>query len=253
MRQGDEIVAVDGESTAGSTAFQVATLIRAPPSAPDARAPGLAAVAALQSGASAKAESQGAGGAAEVRAGEAAEVRVVQHAEVRVVHAEGAEEVLSVPRGRNAAVANPVAGVALRGGSGYVRLRTFNARAVPELQVRSLPPSPAALSPSLLAPCGPCSAPHTLSLFPTTCTAPHTLSHRPFQPSAPCAGLQRCLSAVHACRQPCGTWRSGARSRLCWIFPTTVEAWSRRLWRLPGCSCPAARPWCRPRTSAPRL
>lgn len=54
---------------------------------------------------------------------------------VEVIHENGKPETLRIPRGKNAAVANPVANAALRGDAGYVKLRTFNARAVPELKV----------------------------------------------------------------------------------------------------------------------
>lgn len=133
MRQGDEVVAVDGSSVADLNPFEVATLIATAPqpraaTPPDSTAAITAAAVEFSTGAEARAP----GAAAPRDAAQPAE----DVATVRVVHDDGAAEDVLVARGRAAPARNPVSAKMARGGRGFVQLRTFNNRAVPEIRVR---------------------------------------------------------------------------------------------------------------------
>lgn len=153
MRQGDEVVAVDGRSVADLNPFEVAMLIASAPKPPPEQpaappaaaadalsasvAAGFATTPALQAPGSGGAVPQGAAakaGAGPGRAASAAE------AAVRVVRDSGSEEEVYVARGKVAQAANPVSARMARGGRGIVHLQTFNNRAVPAVKVRPLSP-----------------------------------------------------------------------------------------------------------------
>lgn len=154
MRQGDEILSIDGKSADSLTPFQVSTLLRTPPPTPAPEPsdrptePSLSTSANTNSTSSDSNIKDNSTGGSSISwstlasyvtpAGSksGSEASSVPPALVEVVHENGELETLRISRGKNAAVANPVGSVSLRGDTGYVKLRTFNARAVPELKVR---------------------------------------------------------------------------------------------------------------------
>lgn len=182
IRQGDEVVAVDGRSVSDLNPFEVAMLIAsAPEPPPEQPGPPAAPAASTADSPSATAGAgfmttnalpeRGADGAAQ--RGAAAEARAppgqaasAATASVRLVHEGGSEEEVYVTRGKVAPAANPVSARMARGGRGIVQLQTFNNRAVPAVKVwphrapwtcRSdrLPPYPLRRSRSRHAACGP--------------------------------------------------------------------------------------------------
>lgn len=139
MRQGDEVVAVDGRTVADLNPFEVASLIATapkpappPPLPPAGDSAGASSSAGTFSFATSPARaSPGAERGAAVAQGDAGAT-----AAVRVVHEGGEVEEVHVARGKVAQAANPVSAKMALGGRGIIQLRTFNNRAVPAIKVR---------------------------------------------------------------------------------------------------------------------
>eukprot|EP00892_Ulva_mutabilis_P000861 jgi/Ulvmu1/10776/UM069_0010.1 len=139
IRQGDEVVAVDGAPVADLNPFEVATLICTPPPTLPTPPPAATAVADSASATTAAAiefltappvRAPGAAAPAATAGGDEG----AEGARVRVVHEDGTTEEVAVARGRAAQAANPVTARMGRGSRGIVQLRTFNNRAVPEIK-----------------------------------------------------------------------------------------------------------------------
>lgn len=150
MRQGDEIISIDGTPADTLTPFQVSMILRtaAPPALtspsppnPDSKPPAQSSPSTPGSGLTTSADTGVSWSTLSIYLTTTSSTSVDSSptaAVVQVVHEDGTPETLRVLRGKGAAVANPIANVSLRGDSGFVKLRTFNARAAPELRVRLL-------------------------------------------------------------------------------------------------------------------